>query len=215
MDTASAPDKKPSVIRFLAHVISVVFHPLFITSYVAAFLIYWHPYAFAGFTDKLKMFRLIMVIFNTTFIPLFAVFLMWRLGLIESMFLRTTKERIIPYVAAMTCFFWAWYVTYRQNDSPEYFVHFMLGSFLAVCLTFLLNIYLKVSMHTTAMGGAVVFFLMQSFSEPDATGLYFAIATIIAGLVGTARLIVSDHRPAEIYVGYVAGAACQLIAIYF
>lgn len=215
MDTATAPDKHPSFIRILAHIISVVFHPLFISSYVAAFLIYVHPYAFAVDTERMKMFRLIMVIFNTAFIPLFSVFLMWRLGLIQSLFLRTTKERIIPYVAAMICYFWAWLVTRNRMDSPDYFVHFMFGAFLAICLAFMINIYVKVSMHTIAVGGLVTFFLMQAFAVEETTGLYFSIALLIAGLVGTARLIVSDHRPAEVYLGYFVGAACQLIAIFF
>jgi hypothetical protein len=215
MDTATAPDKHPSFLRILANIISVVFHPLFITSYVAAFLIYLHPYAFAGDNERVKIFRLIMVIFNTAFIPLFSVFLMWRLGLIQSLLLRSTKERIIPYVAAMICYFWAWLVTRNRMDSPDYFVHFMLGTFLAICLAFMLNIYIKVSMHTIAMGGLVTFFLMQAFAQEETTGLYFSIAAIIAGLVGTARLIVSDHRPAEVYLGYFAGAACQLIALWF
>jgi hypothetical protein len=215
MDTATAPRKYPPAIRFLAHVISVVFHPLFITTYVAAFLIYIHPYAYAGDTDRTKIFRLVIYIFNTTFIPIFAVFLMWRLRLIESLFLRTTKERIIPYVAAMICYFWAWLVTRNKMDSPDYVVHFMLGTFLAICLAFIINIYIKVSMHTIAMGGLVTFFLLQAFAQEDTTGLYFSIAVLVAGLVGTARMIVSDHRPAEIYIGYLAGAVCQLVAVYF
>lgn len=216
MDTATAPVKQhPSVIRFLAHLFSIVFHPLFITTYVTAYLIFIHPYAFAADSDALRWFRLARVVFNTTFIPLFAVFLMWRLGLIESLFLRTGKERIIPYVAAMICYFWAWLVTRNLGDSPAYFVHFMLGTFLAICLAFIMNIYIKVSMHTIAMGGAVVFFLLQAFSETDTTGIYLSISLLVAGLVGTSRLIVSDHRPVEIYLGYIAGGVCQLVAIIF
>jgi hypothetical protein len=215
MDTATAPRNQSTVIRFLAHFISIVFHPLFITSYVAAFLIYFHPLAFPADSDRMRFFRLVMVIFNTTFIPLFAVFLMWRLRLIESLYLRTTKERIIPYVAAMTCYFWAWLVTKNKMDAPDFYVQFMLGTFIAISLAFMINIYVKVSMHTIAMGGAVTFFLTQAFNENDTTGMYFSISLLIAGLVGSARLIVSDHRPGEIYLGYFVGGLCQIIAMFF
>jgi hypothetical protein len=216
MDTATAPDKQyPSAIRFLAHLISIVFHPLFITSYVAAFLIYVDPYAFATDDDRDRVFRLASFIFNTTFIPLFSVLLMRWLGLIESLYLRTGKERIIPYVAAMICYFWAWLVTRNRGDAPDYFVHFMLGSFLAICAAFMINIYVKVSMHTIAMGGALTFFLLQALSPLDTTGLYFTLSLLVAGLVGTSRMIVSDHRPAEIYIGYITGAVCQLVATIF
>jgi len=203
---------QPAVIRVIAHIISYVFHPLFIPAYVTAFLLFVDPYAFTGVQEKFKWFRLLSVFFNTGFIPAFAVFLMWRLRLIHSMFLRTQKERIIPYAAALIFYFWAWYVFHNQQDNPKVFVNFLLGSFLAVCCTWFFNIVTKISMHATAVGGLAMFFLLQAFSQQHVTGIYFSIAVIIAGLVCTARLIVSDHTTREILLGFVAGALCQLIA---
>jgi hypothetical protein len=214
MDTATAQQKQSPAIRFAAHFFSVVFHPLFLSTYVAAFLLFIHPYAFAGFGDRLKWFRLIMVFFNTAFIPMFAVFLMWRLGLVQTMFLRTTKERFIPYMAAMICYFWAAYVTRKNVDNPQYFIDFMEGSFAAVIGAWFCNIYFKVSMHTTAVGGVLTFFLLQTFLYREDLGLYLVIACLMAGIVGTARLIVSDHRPAEVYIGYILGAISQIIVLW-
>src|SRR5688500_13203833 len=147
MVSATATEKHAPALRYLAHVVSIVFHPLFISSYVAVFLVYIHPYAFAGLDAKLQMFRVIMVFFNAAFMPGFAVFLMWRLGRIKSILLRTQQERIIPCVAAMICYFWAWLVTKYHPDNPVYFVSFMLGAFFAVCAAWMLNIYSTVSMH--------------------------------------------------------------------
>jgi hypothetical protein len=214
METATAPQKHPSAIRFLAHFFSVVFHPLFLSTYVAAFLIYMHPYAFAGVGDRLKFFKLVMVFFNTAFVPMFAVFLMWRLGLIQSVLLRTTKERLIPYMAAMVCYFWAAYVTRKNVDNPQLFVDFMEGSFAAVVIAWFCNIYFKVSMHTTAAGGVLTFFLLQTFLQQEDTAIYLSIALLVAGVVGTARMIVSDHRPAEIYIGYFIGAVAQIVVLW-
>ncbi len=209
---AAQPAKQPAPIRALAHFFSWVFHPLFIPAYVTAFLVFIDPYTFAGFNMKYSLFRLIFVVFNTAFIPGFAVFLMWRLKLIQSMHLRTQKERIIPYAAAMIFYFWAWYVAHRQKENPEPFIDFLLGSFLAVCAAWFLNIVNKVSMHAIAIGGFAMFFLLHAFSQSDVTGIYFSIAILIAGVVCTSRLIVSDHTPAEIYLGLIAGAFCQVIA---
>src|ERR1700753_2670709 len=111
------PVTQPAPVRAAAHIISFVFHPLFIPAYVTAFLLFVDPYAFAGVSMKFKIFRLISVFFNTGFIPGFAVFLMWRLRLIQSVVLRTQKERIIPYAAAMIFYFWAWYVFHNQHDN--------------------------------------------------------------------------------------------------
>jgi hypothetical protein len=210
----SLPLKQPAPVRILAYLISYVFHPLFIPAYVTAYLLFIDPYAYAGLPHKIKVFRLIAVFFSTGFIPGFAVFLMRALKLIQSMHLATQKERIIPYAAAMIFYFWGWYSFHSLSDSPESIVNFLLGSFLAVCAAWFLNIMTKISMHAIAVGGAAMFFLLQSFSEADVTGMYFSLAVLVAGVVCTARFIVSDHTQAQIYGGLFAGALCQLIAIW-
>lgn len=212
--TMAANNQQPAGLKIPANILSFVFHPLFIATYVTAFLAYVHPYAFAGLSERKRLFKVILVFFNTAFLPLFSVFLMWMLKLINSMFLTTQKERIIPYAITMIFYFWAWYVSRNLGEFPEYFINFLLGTFLAVCATWFLNIYTKISMHSTAMGGLVVFFLLQSFGGFEYTGYYLAIALLIAGLVCTSRFIVSNHTQGEIYLGFFTGALCQVIALF-
>src|SRR5579872_5861901 len=111
-DTTIARPGTPShpAIRVVAHLVSYLFHPLFISAYVMAFLIFLHPYAFTGFSHRDKIFRFANIVLCNTALPLIAVFLMWRLQLITSMRLRTQKDRIIPYIVAMTFYFWSAYV---------------------------------------------------------------------------------------------------------
>lgn len=199
-------------LRIVAKIVSFVFHPLFIPSFVTAFLLWEHPNMFAGFPPLLKIQRLSSVFFNTAFIPGFGVFLMWRLKLVPSMTLSTTKDRIIPYASAIIFYFWAWYVLSRQHDSPEIFVDFLQGCFFGVCGAWIININSKISMHTTAMGGLLAFAVILSIKDADISPLYPAIAILIAGLVGTARLLVSDHSRLEINQGYIIGILTMLLA---
>jgi len=201
-----------SIIKFTAHLFSWIFHPLFIPLYVTFFLLYIHPYAFVALSEKLKVFKFLFVIINTAVFPGISVFLMWRLKLTKSIFLRTQKERIIPYAATMIFYFWAWYVSRSQQSNHEIFTGFLLGSFLTVIAAWMANIYFKISMHALAMGGMLFFIFLVSFSGEGSSGLYPAVALLIAGIICTARMIVSDHRPAEIYLGLIAGILCQLIA---
>ena len=207
------PDQ-PALIRIFAQVISYIFHPLFLPSYVTAYLLFIHPYAFAGMAEKQKIFTLASVFFSTGFLPAFAVLLMRALGFVQSFQLRTQKERIIPYVAAITFYFWIWYVFHNLQDIPDYYVKFLLGTFLAVCGAWLFNIRYKISMHATGVGGLITFFLLLAFSQREETALFVAIAFFIAGLVCTARFIVSDHTPKEIYSGIIVGILFQLIAVW-
>jgi len=209
-----SPQEHNAVVRFFAHFFSFIFHPLFIAAYVTAFLIFVHPIAFAGFDPKLKMFRLISVFFVTVFLPFFSIFLLLRLRFISSVYLRTARERVIPYAIVMIFYFWIWYVFYKL-DSPPVIVHFLLGAFLAVCAAWMCNIFYKISIHSVAMGGLLMFFLLFSFHDSYASGVYLSLATLIAGLVCTSRFIVSDHSAFDIYTGLLTGMLTQFIAWQF
>ena len=204
-----------SLIRFFAHLLSFVFHPLFICSYVMAFLIFIHPAAFTGFDHRTKLFRFLSILSSTTVLPAFAIFISWRLKLVRSIYMQTTKDRLIPYIIVMFFYWWAWNVFRNLPDSPPVTVHFLLGAFLAICGGWMCNIFFKISMHAFAMGGLIMFFILFAFSDNYTSGLYPSIAILIAGLVCTARFIVSDHSPLEIYAGLVIGMFAQFIAWLF
>lgn len=206
---------QPLGLKIFAKILSWVFHPLLIPGYVTAFLLYVHPYAFAGFGEKLKLLRLISVVLLTAFFPAFAVFLLNRLGFADSIFLKTRKERIIPYIISMFFYFWIFYVSRNLSGSPDLYVTFLLGLFISSIAALMANIYFKVSMHGIAMGGMVAFLVMLSMEGNFAMGLYVSIGFLIAGLVCTARMIVSNHYPFEIYVGFFLGIFCEMIALIF
>ncbi len=209
-------NKQPAWLVLFARLVSFVFHPLFICCYVMAFLIFVHPAAFTGFEHITRVQRFLTVFFNDTVYPGFSVFLLWRLHLFtDSIQLRTPKERIIPYLIAMICYFWTWDVYKNLPDSPPIAVKFLLGSFLAVCGAWFCNIYCKVSMHAIAVGSVLLFFILFSFQDPYASGTYLAVPFLVAGAVLTARFLVSDHSPFEIYLGLFAGMLAQGIAWLF
>lgn len=210
-----APVVSSPTIRGLARLFTYLFHPLFITMYVMGFLIFFHPYAFAGFDHRDKVLRFISIAFCDTFLPLFSVFLLWRLQFLPSMQLRTQKDRIIPYIAAMTFYFWTWYLYHNWTDVPASARHFVTGAFFAVCVAFFCNIFFKISMHAVAMGGALLFFVLFGFTDPYASGLYIAVALLLAGLVCSSRLILSAHSGFEVWAGLVAGMLTQWIAWQF
>ena len=202
-------------LRRIAQVFTYLFHPLFINAYVMAFLIFVHPYAFNGFSQRDKVFRFVNIVFCNTFLPLFAVFLMRRLHLINSMMLETVKDRIIPYIVAMTFYWWTWIVFKNLPDIPVVAIHFLLGSFLAVCGGWLCNIFYKISMHGIAMGGALMFFCLLGFHDVYGSGLFISVALLCTGLVCSSRLILGAHTPFEVWSGLFIGLLSQYIAWLF
>ncbi len=62
------------------------------------------------------MLVLLRVIGTSVFLPFMTVVLLKGLGFIDSIRLETQKERIIPYVACITFFFWSYYVSKKLED---------------------------------------------------------------------------------------------------
>lgn len=201
--------------KAVGNFISAVFHPLFVPVYVIAFLLYVHPSAFTGFTSSDKFRVLLIILLNIVFFPLITILLLKALGFISSIQLHTRKDRIIPYIAAGIFFFWAFNVFREQPQYSILVTKFLLATFLSASAALIANIYFKISMHAIAMGGMITFFLLMFFSSSMFMAWPIASALIIGGFVCTSRLMVSSHRPVDIYFGIVVGIICQIAAWYF
>ena len=202
------------VIRIAARIISFIFHPLFIPVYISWFLIYINP-LFPAINPSDKWILLLRFIVMYTVFPLVTVFLAKGLGFIQSIFLKTQKDRIIPYIVCGIYYFWMWYVLKNQPEFPRYFVMLSLAIFIASFLGLIINSFMKVSMHAISVGVMITFILLLAFLTDANYGFYIAIAFLLAGAVSSARLINSDHYPIEVYAGLVVGIVAQLVAYYF
>ena len=206
--------QQPGFIRVIAKIISFVFHPLFIPVYLTYFIFTVRAYQFAGLDAWTRTLKLLLVFITCSFFPLISVLLLRALGFVNSVYLKTQKDRIVPYIICMTFYFSVWYY-FKKNHEVDDLVSMGLAIFNASVAGFILNIFMKVSMHAIAMGVMVTFVALLAFHESVSMSFYLSIALLIAGLVCTSRLIVSDHRPSEIYIGFIAGVLSQLAAQYF
>ena len=205
---------QPAWIRAMATAISYVFHPLFIPVYITYFILTVREYQFASLDPWSKTLKLLLVFITCSFFPLISVLLLRALNFIDSIYLKTQKDRIIPYIICMTFYFSVWYY-FKKNHEVEDLVSMGLAIFNASVAGFILNIFMKVSMHAIAAGVMTTFIALLAFHESINLSLYLAIALLISGIVCTSRLIISDHRPSEIYIGFIAGVLSQLAAQYF
>lgn len=202
------------VIRTAARILSVVLHPVFMPVYVLLFFLYLSPDAPSlAPWDRLRItlsFSLMYIVF-----PVATTLIAKGLGFIDSIMLRTQKDRIIPYVACGLFYFWMWYVLKNQPEFPRQLVFFSLGVFLASSGGLILNSYLKISMHTIAAGVACAFLFLLGFTSAANYGFYISIAVLITGLICTIRLINSEHSQKEVYLGLLVGILGEVIAYLF
>jgi nitrate reductase NapE component len=199
-------------LRLPATVISYLFHPVFIPLFATAFLVFIHPGYFAGFSLQHKNQVMLIVLLNTVLFPLLSIGLLKALGFIQSIFLRTQRDRIIPYIACGIFYFWTYIVFRKQEAFDPIVASFMLGVFLASSAGLLANIYFKVSLHAIGMGGWLGLFIIISRTNTMLMTWPLAVIIFITGLVCTSRLILTDHSQKEIYSGLAIGLVTQWIA---
>ena len=209
----NVPEIYPTPLRIAARLISYIFHPLFIPVYVVLFMLY-EAKLFPDKTEWQKTLVLIQFFVSYTLLPLITILLMKALGFVKSVYLKTQKDRILPYVVCQIFYFWAWYVS-KNVQYPKIVVMFALAIFLASALGLILNAYLKISMHTISLGVVCGLLLIGGMLTSHNYGPYIAIAFLIAGLTCTARLIDSNHSTKEVYIGFFVGALAQVIAYIF
>lgn len=221
-DTVVTPLKEknsvryPLSLRLAANFISYIFHPLFIPLYVAYYLVFVHQGYFVGINQQEKLWVLLRIILNMIFFPALTVLLLKGVGFIDSIFLKTQRDRIIPYMGAGIFFFWIYLVFRNQPEIPLILTSFVFGVFITSSIALIANIYFKISMHAIGCGGmlGLMIVVLNNNSSAPFT-LPFMIAIFISGLVCTSRMIVSDHTQKDIYLGLFCGFICQLLSAAF
>ena len=205
----------PILLRYIGNFISYILHPLFIPTYFFLYLMQVLPYEFVGITEWQLTLRLFSVFWLTAFFPAFAVFLMWRLKLSESIFLRTQKERIIPYVITMFFYWWMYYLSRNFTDQPLALKFFYFGIFIATALGLIINNFMKISLHAMGVGGLLTAIILVGLHYSIDNAIWTLLAIIITALVMSARMIVSDHSKQELILGLFIGLLTQVMAYFW
>ncbi len=217
-------------LSWIAHGVSFVLHPLWWPTLGLYILLLLNPYLF-GVSAPAGRATLILQVFMLTFVlPAFSFFLLKKLSFIESMTLNNRMDRIAPYLITLVFYFWL-YINIRHDPKvPLVYNIFVFGALITLVLVFIFNLFIKVSAHSSVMGGllAMTWITFNVFSHETFTlhlqgqppmvlswrsVLIFVI--IAGGVVGTCRLYLKAHTLKEVYVGYGLGVVAQWIAFKF
>ncbi len=193
-----------------ARVMSAVFTPFYlpIVGLMALFTLSYLsllPVAYKAVVLAIVWFFTIML--PTLLIRLYRHFQGWTL--IE---LGHKERRMVPYVISITCYFTCMYAMETMHIP-----HFM-SSILTVALCIqivcaLINAWWKISTHTAAIGGVggALFAFAEIFGFNPVW--WFCVVFILAGLVGTSRMILRQHSLGQVVGGFWVGFACSALVI--
>lgn len=203
-------------LRGFANFVSFVCHPVFMPVAMTLVLSVLAPAGFAGMATKQWVLLVVSIATSTLFFPLFSIALMKPLGFISSYKMPTARERTIPLMATMIFYFWISHVLNNMAGAiPQVLKILMLGNFWGLIMVFIANIFTRVSMHTAAAGGVIGVITVLLFSNPANMIVPLFLAIILAGIIGSARLILGAHQRGDVWLGYLIGVISQIGAYFY
>ena len=197
--------------KAIAKIISYIFHPLLIPTYVLLVMIQLNPYYFYTFEAKKAI---AIVAYSTFFFPAIALLLMKKLDFVDSLELPDKQQRIIPMIIAIVCFVWT-FLSVKKTGFPQAYTWFLLGATISLFIAFFINVFHKLSLHITAMSGGLMAIMMMFFYAQLDANYYFIAAIIAIGAVASSRLYLNAHTAKEINTGFIVGLIGQIIAVNF
>ena len=202
-----------SFMKIVAIVFTYVFHPLLLPTYSFALVIYTNPFLFAQY-DNLTWIPILKVFLNTFMFPVLSLLLMNRLGFLPSFEMKNAQERIIPFISTLVFYIWT-FMVFRKSGDPTILSMVMLGACLSTSVAFIINLFRKISLHSTGMGVFIGIAFGNAFMSAQDVLWALILIVFIAGITGTSRLILKAHEPREVYLGYFVGFMMQMIAFRF
>lgn len=187
----------------LANILSGIFHPFLITLY-SFILIFVSGTYITYLPNSIKLIILIVILFNTLLIPIISLFILKRLGLIKSFYLEKHRERVVPIIITSIPYFFTLYLMARL-PVPQVLLKIIESGVVVLLVAALISYWWKISLHLMGIGG------LSGFLFACAAQSYFRalplimIAFTVAGILASARLKNGDHKPAQVYAGYLVG----------
>jgi hypothetical protein len=189
-------------VKKAAHVISVVFHPLLMTTYLFVILFFYLPSLLLP--ARASMWLLFLIFLMTFLLPCLN-FLFFRFtGTIKDLALVERRARILPFVFISILYSVVTYMFYWKFPVPNLLKIMMIITSMVITCAVITPFY-KVSVHSLAIWG-IIGILMPLNQATDGALLYpLASGMVIAGVVMSARLLLDAHVPREVLVGGVLG----------
>lgn len=161
-----------------------------------------------------RWFTLGMVMVMSVLFPLISLLLLRRAGFISSLEMPSRQERIAPFVLVLIYYGMTYYML-RQTRLDGAVLALFSGAMIALSITTVITLRWKISVHLVGVGGLVGTVAGISEIYGDALLFWLAFSIVLAGLLGTARLMTGSHYPAQVYAGGVLGFLCTYSCLAF
>ena len=199
-----------SLIR-TARVISAIFTPFSIP--LLAFLILFLFSYLRIMPIQYKLIVLGVVYCFTILMPTLTIFLFRKINGFSPEDLGERKRRFMPFLLTITSYVFCLVMMHRLNI-PWYMTGIILAALIMMVICIVVNLKWKLSEHMAGVGaivGGLVSFSALFGYNPV---WWLCLFILIAGVLGTARIILQHHTLGEVLVGFAVGLICSLLVLH-
>lgn len=194
-----------------ARVISAIFTPFSIP--VLAFLILFLFSYLRIMPIQYKLIVLGVVYCFTILMPTLTIFLFRKINGFSPEDLGERKRRFMPFLLTITSYVFCLVMMHRLNI-PWYMTGIILAALIMMVICIVVNLKWKLSEHMAGVGaivGGLVSFSALFGYNPV---WWLCLFILIAGVLGTARIILQHHTLGEVLVGFAVGLICSLLVLH-
>lgn len=189
-----------------AKVLSSVFAPFYLPLVGLAGLFLFTYLSLLPWTYKL--FLLLMVCLFTILLPRLLIRIYRRYYGWSLAEMGHKERRVIPYVISIICYLLCYYFM-ALSHVPHFIGSIVIAALVVQIACAMVNLYLKISVHTAAIGGVTGAIMAFSAIFGFNPVWWLCVVFILAGLVGTSRMLLRQHSLHEVVFGFLLGAACS------
>ena len=200
-------------LELASHIISIVLHPLFMAVYgVSLLFVLTDMHVSMG-----TYFWFILPVFILScLMPANGIFLMRRFNLITDYSLSNKKERFGPFIITFVSYAILLLFYYYRTNVSFWFIGTLTVPLALLIVASVINIWWKISTHMISIGGLIGCILSIAYMVKGANPYWlFIVLFLLAGCLGTARLILKRHTPAQVYLGFCLGLIVSYFCIYY
>lgn len=210
-NTTSAPAGRLSR---AAQIVSDIFSPLPIPTYCMAMAMWITP--LQVLPESTRMGATLGVAGITGLIPLCLLLLLVRTGIVKDICLSDRRQRVIPMLIGVASYLGA-AVYLSLLHAPLWLRLFFGGAAAATFLALLITLRWKISAHAIAIGGMAGMMLWLTAARMATVNamIWLTAVIILGGIVGSARLVLERHTPAQVCAGWLLGLVCVFIFMCF
>lgn len=193
--------------RMAASVFSSVFSPLLVPTYGVILALWLSVLVFLPAAMRWTVVAITFV--STCLLPMLAIITLWKLGIIKDPQLNNRTERTTPYIITGLCYLGCG-LFLASNNAPSWLWALMIGGAIATAICILINTRWKISAHMAAMGGllALMFRIAASNMQAVQLNAWLTAAVIVAGCVGSSRVLLERHTLWQVIDGTAVGFIC-------